>query len=170
MSLIAIYNVYDAEELLEGSVACIRPHVDCILAAVQTLSNHGERYDGGARVAFDLKQRGLIDLIANYQPVPVPPYQNEARKRLTAAQYAQAQGFTHFIHLDCDEYYVPAQFAAAKQRVLDENVDGSVASIKTYFKRPDWALEGLDDYYVPFIHRLAANLTPPSPGSYPYRC
>ena len=163
-------NVFDAEELLEESIRCIRDQVDCVLAVVQSTSNFGETYEGGLQTSLDLKRRGLVDVIAHYRPFSVPPYQNEARKRLLAAELGYKWGFTHFLHVDCDEYYRPEQFDAARRYVEDCGADGSVASIKTYFRQPDWALQGFDDYFVPFIHRYGCEPKPPADGAYPFRC
>src|SRR6185437_11887040 len=38
MKLIALYSVFEGEELLEGSVRQIRPYVDFVLCSIQTVS------------------------------------------------------------------------------------------------------------------------------------
>ena len=155
MKLIALYSVFDGEELLEGSIAQVRPHVDYVLCCIQTVSYSGETYHGAKPVVEDLKARRLVDQIAHYQPVPgVSGQRNEVRKRFGAIQLAYKAGFTHFFHIDCDEYIACDEFAAAKRLVEESGADGSVVCSKTYFKHPDWELEGIDEAFFPFIHAI----------------
>jgi len=170
MKLIALYSVFDGEELLEGSIAQIRPHVDFVLCCVQTVSYAGETYPGGKDVAESLKSKGLVDQIARYQPLPgAPRQQNEMRKRFGAIQMAFRAGFTHFLHIDCDEYFDGHQFEAAKDFIQQTGADGSVVQSRTYFKRPDWELESYDEAFFPFIHRVHSKTT--CCGSdYPFWC
>ena len=85
MKLIALYSVFDGEELLEGSVRQIRPHVDFVLCSVQTVSYAGEVYEGGADKAYELKRQGLVDEVVVYTPQPAErPQMDELRKRFGA--------------------------------------------------------------------------------------
>jgi hypothetical protein len=58
------------------------------------------------------------------------------------------------LHLDCDEYYLPDEFARARQWIETHQVPGTTCRLRTYFASPGLQLEGFDDYCVPFIHRL----------------
>jgi hypothetical protein len=170
MKLIALYSVFDGEELLEGSISQIRPHVDFVLCCVQTVSYSGETYLGGKAVVESLKARGLVDQIAPYQPLPgVSGQRNEVRKRFGAIQLASKAGFSHFFHVDCDEYFESAEFASAKALIENAGADGSVVCSKTYFKRPDWELEGIDEAFFPFIHRIHQH-TASCGSDYPFWC
>lgn len=170
MRLIALYSVFEGEELLEHSVVQIRPHVDFVLCSVQTVSYAGETYEGGAQKAHELKRRGLVDAVATYTPLPgVRGQVNELRKRFGAIQLGHKAGFTHFFHIDCDELFVPEQFKAAKDFLDASDADGSVVYSQTYFKRPDWPLHELDRAFFPFIHRYRPDLTCCG-SNYPYLC
>jgi hypothetical protein len=170
MRLAAIYSVFDGEELLEGSIAQIRPHLDFVLCAAQTISNQGEHYDGGWCKCQELKSRGLEDELTLFTPVPgEKPARMERDKRIGGARAVAERGFTHFLYLDCDEYYDTEQFAAGKGLVDRDDIDGSVAHMKTYFKRPDWQLEGLESDYVPFIHRARVDIRNVG-RRYPFPC
>ena len=155
MKLIAIYNVWDSEELLEGSIRQIREHVDFVYVVYQVTSNAGEYNESGREEVLRLAKAGLVDEYKLFTPNASKPMHSETRKRQIGINYAREKGFTHFLHMDCDEYYDSKQFAQAKAYIDYESIDGSVCKIQTYYKRPTLKFSGLDDYYVPFIHKIA---------------
>ena len=170
MKLLAIYSVFEGEELLEGSIAQIRPHVDFVLCSVQTVSYSGLVYEGAARKCQELKERGLVDQVAIYTPLEnVRGQQNELRKRFGAIALGFKAGFSHFVQIDCDEYFYPDQFAAAKQFMDSSDADMSIIYSKTYFKYPDWELEGVDEAFFPFICKYRPNLACCG-SNFPYKC
>lgn len=155
MKLIAIYSVWDSEEHLEGSIKQIRPYVDHVIAYVQTLSNHNEIYAGGLNECNRLKELGLIDTVQLFDPqLGLTVLKTETHKRQLGINYARFNGYTHFIHLDCDEYYKPLEFKAAKEYIEENNINASVVKIKTYWKNPEWVFDSFDSYYVPFICKV----------------
>lgn len=155
MKLVAIYNVFDGEEFLEASIKQIRRHCDTVMAVVQRTSNLGYQYEGGLRTCLLLKSKGLIDTIAEYKPdLSVPAIQNELTKRQLSVDLAKKIGFTHFLLIDCDEFYRSDQFARCKQAVEENGWIATVSPIQSYFKTPTLTI-GLDSYFVPFIHQLS---------------
>src|SRR5579859_6104118 len=170
MRLIALYSVFDGEELLEGSVRQIRGLVDFVLCSVQTVSYTGQKYEGGLEKARELKRMGLVDEVAVYTPSgEVGTQINELRKRFGAIQLGYKAGFSHFIHMDCDEYYLPEEFARVKQFVEEGGFDGSLVYSKTYFKRPDWVMDDVDRTFFTFIHKYRADLACCG-SNFPYVC
>ena len=170
MNLIALYSVFDGEELLEGSVRQIRPFVDFVLCSVQEVSYTGRRYEGGVDKANQLKRLGLVDQVAMFRPFPEErPQINELRKRFGAITLGFNAGFSHFLHMDCDEYYLPEQFAQAKAFVEEGGFDGSLVYSKTYFKRPDWEMDDVDRAFFTFIHRYRGGLSCCG-SNFPYVC
>jgi len=170
MRLIALYSVFDGEELLEGSVRQIRPFVDFILCSVQTLSYTGETYAGGSEMAHDLKRKGLVDQVAMFTPTLTErPQICELRKRFGAMQLGFNAGFSHFLHVDVDEYYVPDQFRWATDFMDTSDADCSLVYSQPYFKRPDWELDNLDRAFFPFIHRYRPGLMCTG-SNFPYVC
>lgn len=158
MKLAAIYNVYDGEELLEGSVLSIRDQVDLIIAVVQTSSNAGRYYLGGKQECTRLTDMKLIDIVLDYNPPGFGEcHEKERCKRQLGLEEARRQGCTHFLHMDTDEFYRAGEFAAAKQfMIAHPEYDGSACRIKLFVKKPTWTL-GLDGRAcVPFIHCLGA--------------
>lgn len=148
--IIAIYNSFDGEELLEGSIECIREHVDFILVVAQKVSNYGEKYDGGYNLANSLN---TVDLVIEYNPnLKLNGATNETIKRNIGIEYAKQNGFGYFILMDNDEYY--QDFGRMKKDFLNSGADGSVCRLWTFYKEPTLRLEEQENYFVPFIHKL----------------
>lgn len=162
MKLAAIYSVYDSEELLEGSIRQIREHVDVVIVVVQSKSNWGESYNGGEKEAYRLKEIGLIDHVIDYYPYlwndRLSGCKNETEKRKLGFHLAKLKGCTHYIHMDCDEYYFSHEFLKAKQWVIDNKLEASYCKIQSYVKYPTLALDNLEGYYVPFICEMQEGL------------
>lgn len=157
--LAAIYNVFDGEELLEGSIRQIRASCEIIIAVVQTIGNQGEIHEGGYTTCLSLKKQQLIDLIILFEPHQDLAQRLEKEKRQLGIEEAKKMGCTHFLHVDCDEYYDTLQFAEAKRYCIEKGLAGTALYMQTYYKYPHWQISGLDTYYVPFIHALTADTT-----------
>ena len=162
MKLAAIYNVWDGEELLPGSINKIQPYVDEIIIVWQEVSNYGEYY-----------KPALPDINAHtikYEPtISLNGFNNEKLKRQTGIDRAKELGCTHFILMDCDEYYKPEEFKKAKEFIEAGNIEGSVVRLITYYKQTNWRLEEMEGYYVPFIHKLNPD-TVCGYNQYPFYC
>ena len=156
MKLAAIYNVWDGVELLRGSMESVMSGVDLFIIVYQNVSNTGEEFHPLDHV--DLS--GFPCTMVEYLPHGVTNAQNnpgadERKKRNIGLDVAKDQGCTHFLHMDCDEYYL--DFDQMKSNFMEYyggDLRGSVAKIYTYFKDPTLRLMKEDNYYVPFIHRL----------------
>lgn len=161
MKLAAIYNVWDGVELLKGSMNCIKNDVDIFIIVYQEVSNFGEYYN--PLLAMDLN--GFNFVLVKYVPQNIAGQINETAKRNKGLQAARKYNCTHFINIDCDEYY--KDFAIAKQQYIKSGCSGSVCKIYTYFKLPTLRFETEDGYFVPFIHELFEN-TVAGQCIYPY--
>lgn len=142
--LAAIYNVWDADYLLPFSIAQIRKHVDEIIVVYQNESNFGELYE--PTIPSDL---------VKYLYAPNKSQSatwNETRKRNIGLGIAQDLGCTHFISMDCDEFYDSEEFLAYKTRAVV--FDSSACQMYTYYKYPHVRLSPIEPYYVPFISRI----------------
>ena len=160
--LCAIYNVFDSVELLNGSMNCVKNDVDLFIIVWQDVSNFGEKYD--CTKDFELPNFGCKIIFSKFEPqLNKGGTWNETQKRNIGLEIAKEENCTHFLHLDCDEYY--ENFSDAKQKFIDSGAKGSVCKILTYFKKPTLRLENEDNYYVPFIHELNENTTA---GNYDY--
>lgn len=136
--------------MLEGSINCLREHVDFVLVVAQTVSNYGEKYDGGYNLAKSLR---TVDHIIEYEPkISWGGMANETTKRNIGIEYAKKHGFTHFLSIDNDEYF--EDFGKAKKEFFDSGAKGSIANMFTYFKEPTLRFKNYDSYYVPLIFEL----------------
>jgi hypothetical protein len=147
MKLAAIYNVWDGLELLQGSIKCIKDHVDLIVIVYQDISNYGE-----IREPFPAIIDDKIELLKYDPTIEWGGNLNERAKRNLGIEFARMNHCTHFLHMDCDEYY--EDFGTIKDAYFNCDHAGSVVRLKTYFKKPTFMLDPIEDYYVPFIHIL----------------
>jgi hypothetical protein len=76
-------------------------------------------------------------------------------------------GCTHFIHLDCDEYW--EDFESAKQQYINSGALSSVAQMWTYFKKPTLRLVSPEGYFVPFITKIEKGIAVGN-YTYPFYC
>lgn len=156
--LIAIYNLWDGEELLEGSIKCIRPYVDEIIVIVQEQSNWGVTDQSGLIACIDLLSRAKIDAYYIYEPsLLLSAQDNEKLKRNFGLEKAKRLGATHYILMDVDEYYDSTDFAIAKIVVVENDYDSTFCKVQTYFKKPTWQISPIGTLYVPFICKLRAD-------------
>lgn len=150
MKLAAIYNVFDGDELLKGSMECLKDHVDLFIIVWQDVSNIGEKYI--PNIADAIPDMCIV-VPHKYTPdLNQSAMQNEIKKRNFGLEIAKSYGCTHFLHVDVDEYY--DDFGTALMQYKQSRTSGSVCRLYTYFKEPTLRFETPDDYYVPFIHEL----------------
>lgn len=171
MKLLAIYNVWsDAAELLAGSMRQIRPVVDGIMAVAQKQSNYGEVNPLGLELCQELQSQGVVDAIKVFVPtVGKGGGANETLKRQYGLEYGKENGYTHFLFVDCDDYYDTEAFRQARQTVAEQQLAGTVVRLWTYFGKPTLRLQKQEDYFAPFIHQLTP-LTVAGYQPYPFRC
>lgn len=155
LKLAAIFVVWaDCEDILQYAVDNIAPVVDGIIVVWSKKSNHG------VEINFNIP-RGELLPCAYYdiqcEPTVQAPQLNELSKRNAGLDAVKKLGYTHFIMMDADEFYLQDEFTAAKEQINREEILGSVCRIKTYFKSPTLTI-GYDHTLVPFIHRIRRHL------------
>jgi len=142
----AIYSVFDGVELLPYSVANMRPLVEGIIIVHQLMSNIGEP-------APPLPDLENVDVIIYTPNLSLSAGENERLKRDYGLQYAKHRGFTHFLDIDCDEFYIQDEFLKEKERVLKGNLNGLVCRSKVYFASPTLTI-GTDVTLVTFLCKI----------------
>ncbi|CAN5354976.1 hypothetical protein BH09BAC1_BH09BAC1_24350 [soil metagenome] len=168
MTLAAIYNTFDGEELLEGSIAQIIDHVDEVLIVYQLESNIGEHYPELLATLAHIKERWPHVRLRKYLPdLGQSPARNERHKRQIGLDWAQRLECTHYLFIDNDEYYEPQQFALAKAKLTNAKADTSACRLYTYYQKPTYRLEPREDYWVPFIGKLSPGIR--AGGKFPVR-
>jgi len=169
MKLGASFNIFDGEELLEGSIKQIRHSVDYISVVYQTVSNFGNPCNPELVPLLErLKSEGLVDELFDFSPkVNKGGHSNEIQKRNIGLALSLGVGCTHHMSMDSDEYYITSEFENLKKLVEDGNYDSSFCQMQTYYKTSDYSLNPPEDYYVSLIFKIKSDsnfvLMAPSP-------
>jgi hypothetical protein len=158
MKLGVSYNVFDGEELLEGSIKQIRSEVDYISIVYQEISNFGDKCNEGLLpLLHDLISKKLIDEIYKYEPINTGGYKNELNKRNVGLELSRKNGCTHHMSIDTDEYYDTNQFKFLKDVVDSGDYDSSACQMITYYNSPLYRLEPKEEYFVSLIFKIRNN-------------
>lgn len=153
MKLGVAYSVFDGEELLEGSIKQIREVVDFIFVSAQSRSYNGEIYDGGMFKMGELFKNKTIDLWGIFESVSNPTEAETTKRTLCIAALRDA-GCTHYLLLDCDEYFNTDEFLAAKLLIERNDLDGTACRFFPYYKDPTYQVTPIEEYYIPFIQKM----------------
>ncbi len=135
MKLGISYNLFDGEELLEGSINCIRKHVDFISVVYQRVSNFGN--EANPNLVDDLirmQSNGLVDELYEYTPIVFNGAGNEIEKRNIGLQLSKNVGCSHHMSIDADEYYIEYEFKYAKEKIVRDDNDASFCPLISYYK------------------------------------
>lgn len=168
--LVAIYNVWDDWDLLELSIKNIGPLVDGVFVIYSLKSNYGE--DGDPYSFWNTYRMGpeLAINVNSYlrEPILHHPLHAETDKRNYGLEKARELGYTHFITMDADEFYDPAEFQAAKDQFhVKPDLQGLVVESQVYFKSPTLTI-GKDITLVPHIHKLTPTIRHEFNKNYPF--
>jgi len=161
MKLGVSYNVFDGEELLEGSIKCIRSEVDYISVIYQTISNYKNFCSPELEPLLErLKSEGLIDELVHFKTdLNDHPPCNEVNKRRLGLELSLKQGCTHHMSMDTDEYYLLDDFKRLKKEMIDGDYDSSACTYITYYKSSNYRLQHIDTTYVSLIYKIRPNIT-----------
>jgi hypothetical protein len=156
MKLGVSYNLFDGEELLEGSIKQIRDHVDYISVVCQTTSNFGKPCSKDLLPSLKrLKGEKLIDEVLLYTPqIENGGHYNEIQKRNIGLQTSLKVGCTHHMSMDCDEYFITKEFNFLKKYIKNNKCDATYCLMKTYFKDPTFEVRPFNQYYTSLIHEI----------------
>jgi hypothetical protein len=87
---------------------------------------------------------------------------NELCKREIGRKMCEAAGCTHFMPMDCDEFYKTDELTHVKKVMLDNDYEGAACKMRFFFKYPTQELLPTDDMnYVPIMYKIAS--LPPFP-------
>jgi len=153
------YNLFDGEELLEGSIRCIRDEVDYISVVYQTVSNFGNPCDDGLVPLLEkLQSDGLVDELFEYRPkLNKGGHYNELTKRNIGVSLSLGQKCSHHMSMDSDEYYLLDEFKYMKKTIEEGNYDSSACRLQTYYKDSMYRLDPPEDYYVSLLYKINYN-------------
>lgn len=174
MRLAACYTLFNGTELLERSADQIKDHVDFIILGSQDISNAGNEMDEYdfeyiKKVHIKLNAEGLCYL-TDYRPnLGVDRKENERRKLQRMLEFAKSRGATHWILLAADHFYTTQEFKRMKEKTEKMDIDVTLTKMYTYYKKPTWRLDGIEDYYMPFICKLNSDTKVVKENKYPFR-
>jgi len=175
MRLAAIYTVFNGTEMLQKSIHQIKKQVDLTIIGMQEISNAGQNIShedamNCVTAEGELQESGYDAMLINYRPdLGVNRKENERRKLTRLIDVARNQGATHFVLLAADHFYRTREFRAAKEIAITNNVDVTLTRMYTYYKKPTWRLEKIEDYWMPFICRITAETKAIKENYYPVR-
>lgn len=150
------YNLWDGEELLDGSIKQIRNLVDYVSVVYQTTSNFGNPCNPELVPILErLKSEGLIDELFEYNPkINKGGHFNEIQKRNIGLTLSQGAGCTHHMSMDSDEYYITSEFENLKKLIEEGDYDSSYCQMQTYYKSWEYSLDPAETYYVSLIFKI----------------
>lgn len=160
MKLAAIYTLFNGTELLARSIEQIKKDVDLVILGSQEVSHAGNEMEvhdayNIAQAEGSLNEKGYEAFITNYKPSRHHDRKENERRKLDALiQVAKQLGATHYILLAADHFYIPSEFRKAKELVETLGADITLTKMITYYKKPTWRLEHLEDYYMTFINKI----------------
>jgi hypothetical protein len=156
MKLGVSYNLFDGEELLEGSIKQIRQHVDYVSVVYQKISNFGNPCNSELIPLLEkLKSDGLIDELFEYSPkVNKGGHFNEMQKRNIGLALSQGANCTHHMSMDSDEYYLSSEFESLKKIIIEGDYDSSYCQMQSYYKSFDYVLDPPETYYVSLFFKI----------------
>lgn len=159
------YNCFDDSiDLLEGSIKTIRSVADYITVIYQNVSNLNNPSEMDIESYLkELLDKKLIDSYHEYMPkLNLPtPHLNEINKRNIGLYDCEGVGCTHFMCMDCDEYYYVEDIKKAFKDFIDGDYDSSACQLQTYWKTGEYVLDPPEDYYVSLFYKIreGINLT-----------
>jgi hypothetical protein len=160
MKLVAIYHIFDGIELLEGSLKQIYSLCYRIILHYQTISNSGELCREVSEFIDYIHEKYPKTIPIRYDPHPkISALKNEMNKRRLGIKLSRQIKASHFLLIDCDEYYITREFARAIDVIDSNKYDSTACRLYTYYKLPTYRLTPIENYYVPFIHSIDLNLT-----------
>lgn len=154
MKLGIAYNSFDGLELLEYAIKSIRSEIDFICLIRQKVSYHGNQVDPIDLMLIEkLNKNGLVDLVVDYTPnLSLTPRENETIIRNLGLDQSIADGCSHHISADVDEFYLPEELKYAKEII--GGFDCSVAESLDYFKNPTWKIIPERRHLISLIHPI----------------
>jgi len=135
------YNVFDGVELLEDSINYIREFVDHISIIFQTVSYWGTKLSQEEiDIVESLKERNLVDELI-YFDEKVDVRLIETHKRNLGRKLAKENGCTHYMSMDCDEFYTNEEFGKMIDYHNNNPLDVSYMPIESYYKDTNYIID-----------------------------
>jgi hypothetical protein len=157
----AIFCIWgDANDMIHQAIENIVPCVEGVIVVYSNISNFGQE------LPVKMEKHPKTEWW-NLEPGrALPPNKNETAKRNYGINIARKQGYTHFIVMDFDEFYLRDEFMQEKERIERDNLNGLVCRLKVHFKVPTLCCD--DHTLAPFIHKLGTDTASGDFRQYPF--
>ncbi len=161
-------NSFDATEHLYSSISSVRDQIDHVAAIYQKQSYwKNPMADEDMEELLHLKNIGLIDELIEFKPnFAKYSREQECDKRNMGIELMKANGSSHIINVDADEYYTPDQFEYGVNLIEEKNYNITYCSYVNYYKDFNHYLVYPFRPLVPFIQSTYYRYTyqGPAPG------
>ncbi len=157
MRLAAAYSVFNSCELLIKSIEQIYNYVDLIIISYQEVSNVGNKISNEDLLVLEeiaSYNDSKIKILKYIPDLKLNPKENERRKLQGRIDFCKAENISHYFGAAADHYFKPKEFAAAKKRAIELDVDITFTKMFTYYKKPIYRLDPIEDYVAPFISKI----------------
>lgn len=164
------FNVFNGEEHLIAAIRSIRQQVDHISLVVQFISNMGNPCSENLRMTLQLvSDLRLADEVFIFIPdFSATPVENELSKRKIGLNLAKKAAVTHFMTMDCDEYYDENEMKSAKQLIKEFNIKATAVRTYLHIKRPIYRSRFPEPTCCAFLTEIDANSELCLGINYPY--
>ena len=155
MKLGIAYNIFNGDELLIDSLKRLRTVSDYIVLTYQDTSNTGNISGKNLLEVLTNIDKSLYDEIVLFTPnLKIKPAQNETNKRNLGLEYCRKNKCTHFMSIDCDEFYDLDQFKKAKSLITEQGYKSTACELVNYFHDSKYQIIA-HKQYVPFIFKIS---------------
>jgi hypothetical protein len=151
MKLGIAYNLFNGNELLRESITRLRKHGHYIVLTFQTISNVGNKADNSLQIAINSLDKALYDDVVEFYPnKQKSPKRNETDKRQLGLLKAKEAKCTHFMSVDCDEFYRDEELVNAKNLIIKLGYKSTACELVNYFHSSKYQMIE-KKRFVPFI-------------------
>ena len=154
MRLGIAYNIFNGDELLIDSLKRLRTVSDYIVLTYQNVSNTGNKSSKNILEELLKIDKYLFDDIVLFEPsISIKAAQNETNKRNLGLKYCKKNNCTHFMSIDCDEFYDIEQFKNAKETIIKHGYKSTACELVNHFHSSKYQMVE-HKQYVPFIFKI----------------
>lgn len=158
LALLYTFWTGDDVDMLIRSIEQHKEHVDMIVVSYQKTSNTGEfNYVNSCLIDYNFQKEFGVKLISFEPNLSLSTKQNERNKHNDMIEVAKHSGCTHFILSAADHFYSKEMFDYGKEVMQTTDADVILTRMRTYYKQDNWILDPIEEYYMPFIHKLTVN-------------
>lgn len=158
LALLYTFWTGDDIEMLIESIDAHREFVDEIIISYQTISNTGEYRPVNAFLIDWNNQKKYGFSLIQYAPnLTLTTKSNERIKHNELIEVAKHKNCTHFIMAAADHFYSKECFDYARNIMETTDTDVILTRMRTFYKQKNWILTPLEEYYMPFVHKLTIN-------------